>query len=177
MSNVRHTGLKADLMPCLPSPAAERFELDAVCQCESRACFSVGVGCPSFGGQRTVRGGVGRLPARVVTSQNRWRLCSASSRGRPSPSSVLSGTLRESLKLVRCSAWPPCQSPVSRPGLTQNAKMLEVPTRQRRASWLSSQASSPVVLSRSGHLAVRPDSPNPSVKGTSRKRAAPYVER
>ena len=58
-----------------------------------------------------------------------------------------------------------------------NRQMLEVSTRQRRASWLSRQALSPVVPSRSGRLAVRPDSPNPSVKGTSRKQAAPYVER
>ena len=58
-------------------------------------------------------------------------------------------------------------------------QMLEVSTRQRRAFGLSSQASSPVVLSRSGHLAAQSGPPNPSVKGTScgRPQAAPYVER
>jgi hypothetical protein len=37
---------------------------------ENRACFSVGVGCPSFGGQRTDRGGSSRLLAAVVTELN-----------------------------------------------------------------------------------------------------------
>ena len=175
MSNVRHTGLKADLMPCLPSPATECFELDAVCQCESRACFSVGVGCPSFGGQRTVRGGVGRLLARVVTKPmaslfGKLRGQAFSKFGPKRYFARISRT--HSLQRV---ATLPKASATARP--SPKRQMLEVPTRQRRASWLSSQASSPVVLSRSGQLAVRPDPPNPSVKGTSRKRAAPYVER
>jgi hypothetical protein len=34
---------------------------------EKRADFSVGVGCPSFGGQRTVRGASNRLRASLVT--------------------------------------------------------------------------------------------------------------
>ena len=34
---------------------------------ESSAGFSVGVGCPSFGGQRTDRGGSRRLRTKVVT--------------------------------------------------------------------------------------------------------------
>jgi hypothetical protein len=46
-------------------------------------------------------------------------------------------------------------------------------------SWLSGMMS-PSVQSRSSIATVRPlcfPPPNPSVKGTSRKRAAPYVER
>ena len=37
---------------------------------ESGARFSVGVGCPSFGGQRAVRGGSSRHLAAVVTELN-----------------------------------------------------------------------------------------------------------
>jgi hypothetical protein len=43
-------------------------------------------------------------------------------------------------------------------------------------SHLYRHASASVAL-RSGHLVAQRHSPNPSVKGTSRKRAAPYVER
>jgi hypothetical protein len=39
---------------------------------EERARFSVGVGCPSFGGQRTVRGDSSRLLAGLVTGQQAW---------------------------------------------------------------------------------------------------------
>ena len=55
-------------------------------------------------------------------------------------------------------------------------QMLEVSTRQRRAFGLSTQASLPVVLSRSGQLAAQSGPPNPFVKGTG-LRPAPYVER
>jgi hypothetical protein len=37
---------------------------------ERGACFGVGVGCPSFGGQRTDRGGSSRLLAAVATELN-----------------------------------------------------------------------------------------------------------
>jgi hypothetical protein len=39
---------------------------------EQRALFSVGVGCPSFGGQRTVRGDSSRLLVGLVTGQQAW---------------------------------------------------------------------------------------------------------
>jgi hypothetical protein len=65
-----------------------------------------------------------------------------------------------------CKGWPNFEY-----------QMPEVSTRQPRASQLSSQSLSAVAVSRSGHPLAQPGSPNPSVKGTSRKRAAPYVER
>ena len=36
-----------------------------------RGCSNVGLGCPSFGGQRTDSGGVSRLPAKLVAGPNR----------------------------------------------------------------------------------------------------------
>jgi hypothetical protein len=48
-------------------------------------------------------------------------------RGRPSPSSIVGGTLRESLQRIACSPWPPGQSAQFQPGLTQNAKCLKSP--------------------------------------------------
>ena len=65
-----------------------------------------------------------------------------------------------------CRGWPNLEH-----------QMPEVPTRRRRASRPSSQSPSAVAASRSGHRLAQSGSPNHSVKGTSRKRAAPYVER
>jgi hypothetical protein len=56
-------------------------------------------------------------------------------------------------------------------------QMPEVSTRQRHASGQSSHSFAAVAASRSRHLLAQPGSPNISVKGTSRKRAAPYVGR
>ena len=52
---------------------AEWFAVPTLCKFERRARFSVGVGCPSFGGQRTVRGGSDRLLANVVTISSPMR--------------------------------------------------------------------------------------------------------
>ena len=38
---------------------------------ERRGCSYVGLGCPSFGGQRTVRGGASRPLAELVAGPNR----------------------------------------------------------------------------------------------------------
>jgi hypothetical protein len=57
------------------------------------------------------------------------------------------------------------------------AQMLELSTAERPFQVAENQALSAVAVSRSGHLLAQPGWPNPSVKGTSRKRAAPYVER
>jgi hypothetical protein len=55
--------------------------------------------------------------------------------------------------------------------------MPEFSARQRSSTAAQSQSLSAVVIPRSGHLLALPGWPNPSVKGMSRKRAAPYVER
>jgi hypothetical protein len=56
-------------------------------------------------------------------------------------------------------------------------QMLEVSTTERQFQVAEIQALSAVAVSRSSRLLAQPGWPNPSVKGTSRKRAAPYVER
>jgi len=56
-------------------------------------------------------------------------------------------------------------------------EVLQVSTRLRSTLRHPSSFVSPWVASRSGSLFVQPHSPNPSVKGTPRRRAAPYVER
>ena len=168
-------------MPCLPSSAAQCTSLVAWFQSERRACFSVGVGCPSFGGQRADRGGSTRLRANVVTGlkpqQPAERAGGLALRSQPEASSRVA---------VLCEGHCPVKVLESGQPMGENrisgwpnlkCRMPEVSTRQRRASWLSSQAPSPVVISRSGHLVAQAGLPNPSVKGTSRKRAAPYVER
>jgi hypothetical protein len=62
-------------------------------------------------------------------------------------------------------------------GLTQEHQMPEVSTRQPRASGRSSHSFSAVPALRSWRLLAQSGPPNCSVKGTSRKRAAPYVGR
>jgi hypothetical protein len=57
------------------------------------------------------------------------------------------------------------------------AQMLELSTAERQFQVAENQALSAVAVWRSGYLLAQPGWPNPSVKGTSRKRAAPYVER
>jgi hypothetical protein len=162
-------------MPRLPLPAAQCLSLDALGQRERRARFSVSLGCPSFGGQRTGNGHSSRLLASLVTDLT------------PSLSGKRAvGLLRFPSSVVLCENL--CTASLAALGRRvrafssslaqpQERQMPEVSTHRRRASGPSSQSSSAVAVSRSGHLLVQPGSPNRSVKGTSRKRAAPYVER
>jgi hypothetical protein len=75
MSNVRPSaGRNAiPLKRRLPMSASQGRELDAFCYWEKRARFSVRVGCPSFGGQRTVGGRFRFPPAKVVRKLKPWR--------------------------------------------------------------------------------------------------------
>ena len=169
------------MKPSLPMSAVESLGLDALCPWERRATASVGLGCPSFGGQRTVRGGSSRRHASLVTGLRQQLLA---------PLGQNPGTCQR--------PTPPlavlCEKPVPvhhlRPRRPLNAlplwcwphlvhQMLEVSTRQRRAQVVEIQAFSAVSASRSGHPLAQPGSPNPSVKGTScgKPQAAPYVER
>jgi hypothetical protein len=167
--------LKAQFMPRLPLPAAQCLSLDTWSQWERHARFSVGLGCPSFGGQRADRGGASRLLASLVASK---RSSLFAKRPRRVPAhSIVGSTARVSVisrsprlagrrEKQYCKGWPNFEH-----------QMPEVSTRQRRTSGASSQSSSAVAASRSGQILAQPGSPNHSVKGTSRKRAAPYVER
>ena len=147
---------------------------------ESSAGFCVGVGCPSFGGQRTDRGGSSRLRTKVVTGLKPQR--PAERAGGLALNSRVEAVSRvavlcEGLCPVRVVAlglpggenavqgWPYLKFPipkVSAPASCPSGK---------------SQSLSPVAASRSGHRLAPPGWPNPFVKGTPRKRAAPYVER
>ena len=112
------------------------------------ARFSVGLGCPSFGGQRTGRGGSTRLRASLVTglmpslSGNRLvgrrHLLSAAvlCENLCAVTAVPLVQLGEFTSL-RDTPNPECQMP-------------KVSTCQRRAYWASSQSSSAVVALRSG---------------------------
>jgi hypothetical protein len=144
---------------------------------ESSAGFSVGVGCPSFGGQRTGCGGSGRLRAGLVTGLKA-----------PQPALVSRSQLEASSGVAvhgeSSAAWSWFSRSVGRRekmhckvGRSVKYQMPELPTPQRSSTAAQSQSLSAVVVSRSGHLLAQPGWPNPSVKGTSRKRAAPYVER
>jgi hypothetical protein len=90
-------------MPRLPLPASQCLGLDALSQWESRARFSVGLGCPSFGGQRALCNGSVRLRASLVTDLK--PPLPEQAPGRHSPSSILGGTLRESLRYHGYRAW------------------------------------------------------------------------
>jgi hypothetical protein len=144
---------------------------------ESSAGFSVGVGCPSFGGQRTGCGGSGRLRAALVTALKA-----------PRPALVTKSQLEASSGAAvlgeSSAAWSWLSCSVSqrekmrcKVGRSVKYQMPEFSAPQRSSTAAQSQSLSAVVVSRSGHRLVQPGWPNPSVKGTSRKRAAPYVER
>jgi len=162
-------------MPRLPFPAAQCLSLDALSQWEGRARFSVGLGCPSYGGQRTVGADSSRLLASLVTSR-RSSLFVKRRRRLPAHSIVVGMARVSAISLSPrfacrrqkqcCKGWPNFEH-----------QMPEVSTRRRRASGHSTQSLPAVAVSRSGHLLALSGSPNRSVKGTSRKRAAPYVER
>jgi hypothetical protein len=141
---------------------------------ESRARFSVSAGCPSFGGQRTDRGGSTRLRASLVTGL------------RPSlPGNLLVGRRHLLSSAVLCenlctvTAVPLVQRGefISLPGMPNTeCQVPKVSTCQGRAHWASSQSSSAVAALRSGHPLAQPGPPNRSVKGTC-LRQAPYLER
>jgi hypothetical protein len=144
---------------------------------DSSAGFRVGVGCPSFGGQRTDHGGSSRLRAGFVTGLKTPRPCLAA-KSQLEASSGVAGLGESS------SAWSSFSRPASqlqrkhcRVGRSVKYQMPGISTRQRSSTAAQNQSLSPVVISRSGDLLARPGWTNPSVKGTSRKRAAPYVER
>jgi hypothetical protein len=162
--------------------ATQCIGLDASKPWVKRVLFSVGLGCPSFGGQRTDRGDSIRLLAGLVMSLKP---------SLPARSSHAWLGLKQlgSCKLQRLSSlWSyllgqDCH-PQSADGRNFNAwsalteqQMLEVSTRQRCASVPSSHPFSAVPALRSCRLLAQSGLPNWSVKGTSRKRAAPYVER
>ena len=193
---VMRAQLSVESLPFMPSLAWAARPLASGARSkliERRSVRCLGVGCPSFGGQRSGSGGSGRIRAELVTSGQPQR---SAKRGKVFSAGFNSQTARLVVKatVVRAAStvqwWAVslCHAEVTALGQRQDperiqarpnlkCQMREVSTRQGRASGHSIQASSPVVLSRSGHRLVQPGPPNISVKGTSRKRAAPYVGR
>jgi hypothetical protein len=144
-------------------PACQDLDLDALWSWERCARFSVGVGCPSFGGQRTVGGHFGFPPARLVKKLKPWRSVTVQ-RCPPSPPELGVGTATGSVL------------PSRRAGQTETATA-PVLHSQVSVSQVASPASpGPSVLHRKSITVGASPVPNPSVKGTCR-RQAPYVER
>jgi hypothetical protein len=149
---------------------------------ESSAGFSVGVGCPSFGGQRTVGSSSSRLHASLVTGLRRSLPANQGKLGTASKSqteaSFRVAVLGEGFCMVTVAALGRPMGENCTSELAQSStQMLEVSTTEPQFQVAEIQALSAVEVSRSIRLLAQPAWPNPSVKGTSRKRAAPYVER
>jgi len=149
---------------------------------------SVGVCCPSFGGQRTGSARFGRPPARLVTASNPSRpikrvgvfFLGLNSQTAQSGAFATVGRSVVSLCLGKVAVLgkrSQVKSVTASP--TEETAKFPTPVRQSRSPVTRRSAQR---LSRpSGlgwHISVGASSaPNHSVKGTSRKRAAPYVER
>jgi hypothetical protein len=162
-------------MPCLPVLAAQCRCLDAVgtaCSLQRRRGLSV-LRRPAHGPWRfqPSSGRVGHGVGAVETCQYSLAKNSSARSKRRRLSTLWS------LCFVKATALsqPMVETSIHRgPNRT---RMLEVSTRQRHASERSSHSLSAVAALRSCRLLAQSGLPNWSVKGTSRKRAAPYVER
>jgi hypothetical protein len=169
-----NTVLKADLMPCLPSQPWNASLSKPYANVRGvLASASVWAVRPSAASAPTVAVQTVLLAAWSQARGPRglagsWEVCAARRR---------QSTLRESQQRVRCGAWPACRGPLLRSVPNPEYQMPEVSLRRRQSTGPSNQASLVVAYLRFTSLAAPPSSPNPSVKGTSRKRAAPYVER
>jgi hypothetical protein len=143
------------------------------------AGFGVRVGCPSFGGLRTDRGGSSRLRAGLVTGLSARRPDRAAKSQLEASSGVT--VLGESSRAWSWFSYSASQREKLHCQVWRSVKyqIPELPALQRSSTAAPSQSFSAVVLSRSGHLLAQPGGPNPSVKGTScgKPQAAPYVER
>jgi hypothetical protein len=167
MLNVRPSAGRnpIQLMRRLPMPAFQGLSLDTFCYRERRAGFSVSAGCPSFGGQRTVGGRFGIPPAKLVEKSKPRRQVTVHvhqcMRSRPA---LGVGT-------VTWSVLPARQA-----GPIQAAAVL---AHSRAAVGRVASPTSPGPSALPGMSTTVGSSPvpNPSVKGTSRRRAGPYVER
>jgi len=153
-----------------------------------RSGSSAGVGCPSFGGQRTGSARFSEFRAELVTASN-------PSRPARRVGVFFLGLNSQTAKsgafaTVGRSVVSLCHGPVTAlgkrrqvksatAGLTEETAKFQTPVQQSRAPVTRRSAQRLSRPSGSGWRAPVHASlaPNPSVKGTSRKRAAPYVER
>jgi len=153
-----------------------------------RSGSSVGVGCPSFGGQRTGSARFIGPRAGLVTASNPSRsgkrvgvfFLGLNSQTAKSGAFATVGRSVVSLCLGTVTAsGKRSQVKSVTAGLTQETAKFPAPVRQSRAPVASRSARWSSRPSGSGwHISLGASpAPNHSVKGTSRKRAAPYVER
>jgi hypothetical protein len=145
-------------------PACQDLDLDALCSWETRARFSVGLGCPSFGGQRTVGDQFGFPPAKLVKKLKPWRYVTVQQCVRSWPELGVRAATGSVL-------------PSRRAGQTKAAAVPALHSQAPVSRVASPVSPGPSVLHRKSITVSASPVPNPSVKGTSRKRAAPYVER
>jgi hypothetical protein len=148
----------------LPVPAFQGLGLDALCSWERRARFSVDAGCPSFGGQRTVCGRFSVPPANLV------------SKLKPGRYVTIQQCMRSQPELGADAAAGAVLLP-RRTGQTEIAAAPVLHSWAPVGRVASSVSSGPSALPGKSTTVGASPVPNPSVKGTSRKRAAPYVER
>jgi hypothetical protein len=145
-------------------PAFKGRDLDAFCYWERRAGFSVGLGCPSFGGQRTVGGRFHFPPTKLVKKLKPWRYL------------TVQQCLRSRLELGAGAATVSVL-PSRRAAKTEIAAVPVLHSHSSVSRVASPIPSGPSTLHCKSITVGACPVPNPSVKGTSRKRAAPYVER
>jgi len=153
-----------------------------------RSGSSVGVGCPSFGGQRTDSARFSVPRARLVTASNRplpvkrvgvFFLGSSSQTAKSGAFATVGRSVVSLCHGTVAALGKRSQVKSATAGLTEETAKFPTPVRQSRAPVTRRSAQRLSRPSGSGwHGSVHASSaPNPSVKGTSRKRAAPYVER
>jgi hypothetical protein len=145
-------------------PASKGPGFDALCSRERRARLSVGVGCPSFGGQRWVGSHFGPPPAKLVKKLKGWRYL------------TVQQCLRSRLELGAGAATVSVL-PSRRAAKTETAAVPALHSQSSVSRVASPIPSGPSALHGKSITVGASPVPNPSVKGTSRRRAAPYVER
>jgi hypothetical protein len=160
-----HFGTQSCLKSPLPRSVAQGLDLDALCPWERRARFGVGLGCPSFGGQRTVGSRFSFPPAELGKRSKPVRVATALQ------------CLRSRSQLVVRVA-PGAVLPLGPIGPNETAT---IPVRHSRAPAVQVAASKilrPSALGWRVSVGASP-APNHSVKGTScaDAQAAPYLER
>jgi hypothetical protein len=143
--------------------AFQGLGLDALCSRERRARSSIGVGCPSFGGQRTVGGHFGLTPARLVKKLKPWR------------SVTVQQCLRSRPELGAGAATGPVL-PSRQASQTATAAVPVLHSQAPVSRVASPVSSGPSALHGKLISVGASPAPNPSVKGTC-LRQAPYVER
>jgi hypothetical protein len=145
-------------------PASKGPGFDALCSRERRARFSVGVSCLSFGGQRSVGSHFGLSPANLVKKLKPWRYVTVQQCPQSQPE-LGAGTATVSVLQSRRAAQ------------TETAVVPVLHSQSSVSRVASPISSGPSALHCKSITVGASPVPNPSVKGTSRKRAAPYVER